>query len=96
MLKIFFSCLLILGQSDLNSRFVATISTAVDWTMYGIEPLTSEHAQYLTDDNITVPTSISLNKDITIAEMDVNFVQFLIGYFHKLLHGVVKKVSSSS
>lgn len=85
-----------LGQSDLNSRFVATISTAVEWTMYGIEPFTSEHAQYLTDDNITVPTSISLNKDVTIAEMDVNFVQFLICYFHKLLYGTIRKVSPSS
>ena len=76
-----------LGQSDLNNRFVTTINTAVDWTIHGIDGFTSAHAQYFTtDNNVPMPTSISLNEDVSIAEMDVNFTKYLISYFHHLLN----------
>jgi len=69
---------------------VTTINTAVDWTMYGIEPFTSAHAEYFNNDNeVSMETSISLDEEVLIPEMDVNFTKFLMSYFHKILHPAV-------
>ena len=81
-----------LGQTDLTSRFVSTCNMAVEWAMHGVEPYTSEHAQYFQDEEVVMPTSIVLDYEANIAQVDVAFLHFLLNYFHRALQPLLRKV----
>lgn len=78
----------------MTHRFVSTCNTAVDWALYGVNPYSTEHAQYLADmgEEDTIPTSISLASRTNIRQVDVVFVRFLLQYFHRALIPVLRKV----
>ena len=65
---------------------------AVEWAMHGVEPYTSEHAQYFLDEEVVIPTSIVLDQEASIAQADVAFLHFLLNYFHRALHPLLRKV----
>ncbi len=87
-------CITILGHSDLTSRFTTVCNTAVDWVVYGVEKYTSEHAQYLQDRNLSLPSSISLEVDVNKVAMDMAFLRHLLGFFHRVLQPALRKVST--
>lgn len=80
------------GHTDLTSRFVNTCNMAVEWAIHGVEPYTSEHAQYFQDDEVTMPTSVVLDQEASIAQADVAFLHFLLNYFHLALQPMLRKV----
>ena len=65
---------------------------AVEWAMYGVEPYTSEHAQYFQDEEVVMPTSIELDPEANVAQADVAFLHFLLNYFHRALQPLLRKV----
>ena len=67
-------------------------NTCVDWVSYGVEPYSSEHAQYLIDDEVVLPSSISMEMDTSKARMDVAFLRHLLYFFHRTLQPALKKV----
>ena len=83
---------MIVGHADLTSRFVIVCNMAVDWVACGVDPYSSEHAQYLLDDEVTLPSSISLEAAADKTRMDVAFLRYLFHFFHKTIHPVLKKV----
>ena len=83
-----------LGHADLTSRFVSTCNMAVEWAMHGVEPYTSEHAQYLQDEEVVMPATIVLDHEANIAQADVAFLHFLLNYFHRALQPLLRKVHS--
>ena len=86
-------CLCYAGYSDLTNRFTIVCNTAVDWVVYGVEPYTTEHAQFLLDDEVTLPSNITLDMDASRVRVDVAFLRYLIGFFHRALQPVLRKVS---
>lgn len=85
-------CIHITGHSDLTNRFVIVCNTAVDWVLYGVEPYSSEHAQFLQDEDTTLPSSISMEMDTNKGRMDIAFLRHLLHFFHKTLQPALRKV----
>ncbi len=67
-------------------------NTAVDWVVYGVEKYTSEHARYLQKKDLALPSSISLEVDVTKVAMDAAFLRHLLSFFHRALQPALKKV----
>lgn len=81
-----------IAHSDLTNRFTIVCNTAVDWVVYGVEPYTAEHAQYLLDQEVTLPSSIALDQDTGRVRVDMAFLRYLLGFFHRALQPALKKV----
>ena len=64
--------------------------------MHGVEPYTSEHAQYFQDEEVVMPTSIVIDPEANVAQADVAFLHFLLNYFHRALQPLVRKVRIES
>ena len=88
----FFNVNIISGQTDLTSRFVSICNKAVEWSIHGVPPYTSEHAHYFQDDDVVMPTTIVLDHEAKIAQADVTFLHFLLNYFHRALQPLLRKV----
>ena len=65
----------------------------MDWVLYGVEPYTSEHAQYLRDEEVVLPSGISLDVDSSKGRMDVAFLRYLLQFFHKILQPALRRVT---
>lgn len=68
---------------------------AVEWAMHGVEPYTSEHAQYFQDEEVVVPISIVIDPEANVAQADVAFLHFLLNYFHRALQPLLRKVRAN-
>ena len=60
--------------------------------MHGVEPYTTEHAQYFQDEEVVMPTTIVLDSEANVVQTDVAFLHFLLNYFHRALQPVLRKV----
>ena len=67
-------------------------NTAVDWVVYGVEKYTSEHAQYLQDKDLSLPSKISLEVEISKVATDTAFLRHLLSFFHRALQPALRKV----
>jgi len=72
------------GHSDLSTRFTSTCIDAVDWSVYGVEIYTAEHAQYFRK-GVSMTTGMVYNPQAKVAPFDAAFLRFLLRYFHKAL-----------
>jgi hypothetical protein len=69
---------------------------AVEWAIHGVQPYTSEHAQYFQDEEVVMPTNVVIDPDANVTQTDVAFLHFLLNYFHRALQPLLRKVRIES
>ena len=79
------------GHGDLTNRFIMVCNNAVDWITFGVEHFKSEHAQHL-DAGVSLPTNISLETEMSLAQADVAFLSDLLNFFTKAVQPAIRKV----